>query len=359
MRLLLISTLLISATALRADPPRVVTDIAPVHGLVSQVMQGVATPDLVIPPGASPHGYAMRPSEARALSRSDVVFWVGPLLTPWMADPIETLAADARHVSLAEVPDAILLPLRSGARFEPHDHDHDHGHEEADGHDDKHDHAEEAREDRGHEDHAHDDHAHDSENHDDHGHDDHDHDKEAKAHGAGHADHMTDAHLWLDPQNAGLWLSHIAEVLSEHDPENAARYRDNADAAKRALEALQEEIAATVAPMQGKPFIVFHDAYHYFEARFGIEAAAAVTLGDGGTANAARLAKVRDVVAETGAICALAEPRANAGLIEAVAEGAEIAVVRVDAVGVDLPLGADFYPMLLRQIARGMANCLR
>ncbi|MGD9295160.1 MAG: zinc ABC transporter substrate-binding protein [Roseobacter sp.] len=308
------------------------TDIAPVHGLVAQVMEGVGVPDLVIPPGASPHGYAMRPSEARALADADIVFWVGPALTPWLQEPIETLASDAQTVSLAQVEGTIQLPFRTGARFDAHAHDHDHGH----GGDADHAHAKA-------EEHAHD--------HDD---------------GAEHTedahhrvpDVAFDSHLWLDPENASLWLGMIADVLAAQDPENAPLYRGNAKTAQAGLTTLAADISARTAPLQGKPFIVFHDAYRYYEARFGVEAVASVTLSDDSAASAARLATVREVIAETGAQCALAEPRANTGLIDAVSESAGIRIGTVDAVGFDLPLGPGYYAALMRQITDGLTECL-
>ena len=103
MRSLVFPVLMATATSVQAETPRVAVDIAPLHGLVSQVMEGVGTPDLVIPQGASPHGYSMRPSQAAALEVSDLVIWVGEGLTPWLAEPIEVLAGDAVHLELLEV----------------------------------------------------------------------------------------------------------------------------------------------------------------------------------------------------------------------------------------------------------------
>jgi len=335
-------------TAVLAEPPKVAVDIAPVHGLVAQVMEGVGSPELVIPLGADPHGYAMRPSEARALAQADIVFWVGPSLTPWLADPIETLAAQAQHITLSEVDGITLLPMRQDARFEAHDHgDHAHGDDEdAHAHDD---HGEHAHGDHAH-DHAHDDHA-DEHAHDAHA-DEHAHDDHAHAKGA------IDGHMWLNPDNAVLWLDEISTTLAAQDPENADIYRSNAEKASADIEALSETISSKLISVQAQPFIVFHDSYYYFEEHFGVTAVAAVTMSDGGAASAARLADVREIVAETGASCALAEPRASQGLIDAVAEGAQITVKRIDSVGVDIPTGPAFYPTLLLQISDVMASCL-
>ena len=254
MRRLLCTTLLFSAGLAHAEVPRVATDIAPVHSLVSMVMQGAGSPDLIIPPGASPHSYAMRPSEARAVAKADLVVWVGPSLAPWLEEPMNSLAQGAERLTLQDVEGIRLLTNRSGVAFEAHDHGDHEGHDDHDGHDDHADHAEHddheghdhsAHEGHGdHEDHeGHEGHDHDAhEDHEDHGdheghdhadhgdheghdhddhkdhddhadHDDHDHDahEEADAHeGHNHAPGALDPHIWLDPQNAVVWLDAVS-----------------------------------------------------------------------------------------------------------------------------------------------------
>lgn len=328
----------IAGGAAFADAPKVVTDIAPVHSLVARVMAGAGTPDLILPPGASPHSYAMRPSEARMLSQAEVFVWIGPALTPWMQAPIERLAGDAKHLSLMAVPGTSVLPLREGAGFEGA-HDHDHG-----GHDD---HDE-------HEDHA------DHKDHDDHGdHDDH----------AGHGDHVghdheealleSDPHVWLDPRNAQVWLPVIAAELSVLDPENADLYAANAKAAQAELSALEDALMAQLAPIKGQPFVVFHDAYHPFEARFGVEAIAALSPSDAQKPGAARLGEVRALVGEVGVRCGFAEPQMNPQLLGVVGEGQDdFTIATIDPLGVDVPLGPDHYTGLLRNMAAALVGCL-
>tara|TARA_R110002049_G_C9135516_1_gene559257 strand:- start:153 stop:1361 length:1209 start_codon:yes stop_codon:yes gene_type:complete len=387
-----------AASPLWADVPAVATDIAPVHALVSQVMEGVGTPDLIVPPRSSPHGYAMRPSEARALSGADLVVWVGPLLTPWLADPLESLASSASHLALLEQPGTRVLAFREGATFEAHDHgdegDEDHGGEEHaekgddqethdhDAHgdeaheeyhhekhdDEEHDHEEHDDEEHDHEGHDHEQHDHDAhghEGHDDAGQDDAGHDAPAPddghddhGHDEAHAHSGVDPHVWLDPQNGQLWLGQIAEALAELDPDNAAQYRENAAAAQAELAALEEDIAKTLAPVKSRPFIVFHDAYHYFEARFDIEARGAISENDARAPGAARVSELRDLVAESGAKCVFAEPQFNPGLIAAVTEGQGTGTGTLDPLGADLEPGAALYADLLRGMAENMAACL-
>ncbi|MEL7089622.1 MAG: zinc ABC transporter substrate-binding protein, partial [Planctomycetota bacterium] len=133
------TAILMGGTAL-AEAPSVAVDIAPVHSLVARVMDGVGAPSLIVRPGASPHEYSLRPSEAAALQDADLVFWIGEDLTPWMEDAVETLATDATVTALLEADGIKLLDFREGALFEAHEHG-DHDDEEHAAHDDHDDHG--------------------------------------------------------------------------------------------------------------------------------------------------------------------------------------------------------------------------
>lgn len=310
-----------------AEAPKVVTDIAPVHSLVAQVMQGVGAPTMLIDPGASPHGYALRPSQARALSDADAVFWIGEALTPWMEQPMESLAAQAVSVELLELEATLKLEFRETATFEGHDHDEAHGHDDHDDHDK----------------HGHDDHD-DHDDHDEHGHDDHAHDG-------------VDPHAWLDPVNAIVWTQAIADELSRLDPENAGAYAKNAAAGIEAIEALSAQLAQDLDAAHDLRFVVFHDAYHYFENRFGLAASGAISVGDAVDPSAARVAEVRDAVSETGVTCVFAEPQFNPGLIRAVSESG-VKVAQIDPLGVGLDLGPDHYGQTMRKLSASILGCL-
>ncbi|MEM8849543.1 MAG: zinc ABC transporter substrate-binding protein [Pseudomonadota bacterium] len=358
-----------------ADVPRVAADIAPVHSLVARVMDGVGEPALVIPPGASPHEYSLRPSEAAALQEADLVFWVGHDLTPWLESAVETLAEGAEVTTLLEVDEVNLLDFREGALFEAHAHgddDHgDHGHGDEAGHDDHddHAHAEEAAADGDeHGDHDHD-HDHAEEAADDHDHDhdhaeeaadDHDHDEEHAAHDdhAGHDHGEHDPHAWLSPDNAAVWLNVIAAKLSAADPENAGAYFANAAAGRAEIDALKGEIDATLAPVRGGNFIVFHDAYQYFETAFDIPAAGAISLGDAADPSPARIAEIQARVRDEGIDCVLAEPQYNPAMVTTVLDGTEAGTGVLDPLGSDLEIGQALYPQLLRNLADALADCL-
>ena len=343
---------LIGGTAM-AEVPNVAVDIAPVHSLVARVMEGVGTPDLIVQPGASPHEYNLRPSEAAALQEADLVFWIGEDLTPWMEDAVETLAGDAAVTTLLEAEGTILLDFREDALFEAHSHSH--GEQEEHGHDN---HAHEAGHNHDHSEHAHDDHDHDH----DHGEhaqaDAHDHEDHAGHDHHGHAHGEHDPHAWLSTQNASTWLNLIAAQLSAADPENASTYFANAAAARDEMEALSAEISATLDPVRGGSFIVFHDAYQYFETDFDFAASGAISIGDASDPGPARIAEIQGRIRDEGVDCVLAEPQFNPGIVEVVLDGTEANTGVIDPLGAALEPGSELYPQLLRNMATTLAECL-
>lgn len=345
---------LMGGTAI-ADVPSVAVDIAPVHSLVARVMDGVGTPDLIVQSGASPHEYSLRPSEAAALQNADLVFWIGEDLTPWMEDAVGTLASGATVTTLLEADGITLLDFREGALFEAHDHGHgDHEEHDEHGHDD-HDHDKHAHDDHDHdthEEHAHDDHDHDK--HEEHAHDD--HEDHADHHDHAHGDH--DPHAWLSPQNARVWLNTIAAQLSAADPDNAGTYFANAAAGRAELESLMAEINETLDPVRGGSFIVFHDAYQYFENDFDIPAAGAISVSDASDPSPARIAEIQSRIRDEGIDCVLAEPQFNPGLVATVLDGTDARTGVIDPLGAELDAGPTLYPRLLRNMAATLADCL-
>ncbi|MGA0714686.1 MAG: zinc ABC transporter substrate-binding protein [Gemmobacter sp.] len=300
--------MLIAAPAF-AEAPRVVADIAPVQALVARVMAGAGAPEVlaIVPAGASPHGFSLRPSQAAAIEAAEIVVTIGAGLTPWLDGPLGTLAPEAARLTLTEVAGVTLHEAREAVLLGGDAGHEGHGHAEAEP-EGKHDH-------------------------------DHDHGP-------------VDPHAWLDPLNAALWVDAIAEALAAADPAQAALYRANAAEARAEIASAEAEVRALLAPVAGRPYAVFHDAYQYFEARFAIAPVAAIALGDAADPGPQRVAAVRDAVAAAGVRCIFAEPQMNPALIATVAEGTGARTGTID------PLGGASYPETLRAMARDMAACL-
>jgi zinc transport system substrate-binding protein len=365
------ATFLASATALAATTlaapsaaiamEGVVASIKPIHSLVAGVMEGVGEPELLVEGAGSPHTYSMRPSDAAKLENARLVFWVGQGMETFLERPLASLAADATVVALEDTPDLVKLEYREGGAFEAHSHgdsveadhatdDHadDHHADHAHDHDDSHAH--------GH-DHAHGDedgHAHDAGHAHDHGHDHaHGHD-----HGHDHAHGDYDLHLWLDPENARSMVREIEAALAAADPDNAARYAQNADALNVRLDELVAEVTETVSDVSDRPFVVFHDAYHYFENRFGLQAAGTITVSPEIAPGAQRVGEIQARVGELGATCVFAEPQFEPRIVEVVTEGTDARSGVLDPLGADLSDGPDLYFQLIQGLAASLTGCL-
>ena len=304
--------LLLSGTA-SANVPKVVTDIPITHSLVTRVMAGIGMPDLIVDRGASPHEYSLRPSNAASLEVADLVFWISNGLTPWLDDALNTLARNAKVIELMDAKGATVLSFREGATFETHSHQH---------------------------------------KQDEDGHDDHKHDEDE------HATGNVDPHGWLDPYNGRIWLDVIATALSKIDPTNSDIYFANATQAKADIDTVISELEATLAEFRGTNFIVYHDAYQYFEKRFDVLAAGSISLGDVSDPSPARIAEVRKKVEELGIICVFSEPQFNSELVRTVTDGVSVKTRVIDSLGTQFTLGPDFYLNVLRGIAQSMASCL-
>jgi zinc transport system substrate-binding protein len=321
----------VTTPALADPPPKVVATIKPIHSLVAAVMGDVGAPDLLVKGAASPHTYSLRPSDAAALEGADLIFRVGLGFEVFLDDALDSLAGDAEVVGLVANPGIRLLPLREGGAFEAHAHEGDeHGHDE--GEEEDHDEGEEGH---------------------DEGEEGHDEGLERDlAHGG------MDLHVWLDPVYATFMLSHIADSLSAADPEHMDTYFANATAEIDRIKATMAEIDGMLAPVRDKPFIVFHDATHYFEERFGLVAAGSITVSPDVLPGAQRIAELRRTVTETGAACAFAEPNFEPGLIKTIIDGTPANSGTLDPEGALLAEGPELYRALLIALATSFATCL-
>ena len=293
-----------SGNAKAAEPLNVVVTIKPVHSLAAAVMEGAGAPHLLIKGAASAHSYALRPSDARVLNNADIVIRVSEQLESYLEKPIASLSGRARIVTLSEAPGIKLLPPRQSGAFEAHSHGAESGGS----------------------------HSHSASEH--------------------------DPHLWLSPENAAVIADHLAGVLTAARPRQAQLFADNAARLKTRLAALDAQLRMAVAPLKGKDFIVFHDAYQYFEKRYGIEAAGSITLSPERQPGAARLTQIRARIAASKRPCVFSEPQFEPKLVATVIEGTDARTGVLDPQGADMPEGPEQYFQLLNNLAASLGKCL-
>lgn len=284
------------------SPPQVVVSIKPIHALVAGVMQGVAEPTLLIKGGGSPHGYVLRPSEARALANADLIVWVGHSLEGFLEKPLENLARKARALELITALKNDLLPIRKTGSFDAHNHNSGH------------------------------------------------HD---------HADAEVNPHLWLSPRVAKKIVAQTASELTNLDPLHKSQYQENATRLAQRLNRLDQQLAEKLAPVKDIPYIVFHDAYQYFEHSYGLNAVGALTIDPERKPGAKRIREIRDKIKNSGAKCLFSEPQFEPRLIATITEGTNTRTGILDPLGADLPSGEESYFQLLNNLVDNLINGLR
>ena len=283
--------------------PRVVVSIPPLHSLVAGVTAGITEPVLLLPGAASPHDYSLRPSDMKALSSADVVVWAGPGLETFLARPLSSLSSRTVRIELLRDASLELLPVRTGGPWESHDHGEDRA-----------------------------------------------------AHGDG--DFALDPHVWLTPENARRIVVHVAARLAALDPANAGGYSANRDRVLARIDALDRRLTERLAPLKGRPYIVFHDAYQYFERAYGLTPAGAVTLDPAQPPGPRRIREIRSRIAAAEAVCVFAEPQFTPALLKTLSEGTTARSGALDPLGAELPPGEDLWFRLMEKMGAALGECL-
>jgi zinc transport system substrate-binding protein len=278
---------------------RVLTSIKPLQLIAAAVQDGVAIPEVLLPPGASPHNYALRPSDVRKVQSVDLLYWIGPDMEGFMPRVL-----NGRTLPSVAVQDLPGLKLRHFAE-------------------DNHSHAEEA--------------------------DEHDHD---------HRPGTLDAHLWLSPANARVIAAKIAADLGAADPANAAHYQRNLKAFDERLDALDARLKKRLAGVEGKPYFVFHEAFDYFEDAYGLKHAGVFSVAAEVQPGAQHVAAMRARLQEVGKTCVFSEPPLRPRLAETLVAGLPVKLAELDALGGYTPATAQGYEQVLEKLGNDLAGCL-
>ena len=319
----LISTLiglLVFSTISKADL-KVVTSIKPIHSLASYIMDGVGSPGLIVDGYNSPHSFQLKPSHAKMLEQADIIFWIGEDLENFLEKPLATIAMKAEKIELLEINGIKKLKFRERNIFDEHD---DHGHDaKKEEHDDDDDHGHDAK----------------KEEHDDH-------------EGHGHGEY--DPHIWLDPINAKVILNEITEHLIEDDSKNTTTYKSNlAKALAKIDKLIIDVITETNTDLS---YVVFHDAYQYYENRFNVNILGAMTVNPDVMPGAEQIHEIHEVIEHDNVNCILSEPQFNPDIIKSIAKDTSVKTGVLDPLGANLKPGKDLYFDLIRNMSASF-NC--
>ncbi|MDO4777840.1 MAG: zinc ABC transporter substrate-binding protein [Cardiobacteriaceae bacterium] len=342
--------------------PQVVTTIKPLHSLVSQIMDGVGEPVLLIAQG-SPHGYQSKPSDAKAIANADMVVWVSSDLETFVAPLLAKSGGNKRQLEWRNISGLHKLKNRSGGLWEEHEHAHEHHEHDHGKHEHHHDHGHEKHgHDHGHahgkHDHGHD-HGHEKHDHDhahDHGHDKHEHHHE-HAHHHHHGEYND--HLWLGSSAAKALLNAVAGELSNLDPENKGKYEANLKQALADLDALNQRIDMKLASVKNRPYMVFHDAYPYFEQDHGLQPVGVVRVDPEHEPGSKRIAELHNIMREHKVICIFNEPQFSSRLTGKLVEGTKVRTGTLDPLGAELKAGKTLHGELLSNLANSLQQCLQ
>jgi zinc transport system substrate-binding protein len=278
----------------------IVASVKPLHSLVSAVTQGAHSVSLLIEGSMSPHNFALKPSHAKLLNNAKIVFYIDNQLESALKKTVIGLPTSIRVVTVSKTKQLNLLPARSGGNWEEDGHDHHH-----------HDHG------------------------------------------------SNDVHFWLDPNNAIQIVKGIVRELSIVYPKNINLYKKNAKNIIKQIKSTDLSIKSMLVPIKDKPYIVFHDAYQYFEKAYGLNAVGSIMLDPELPPSAKRIIQIRSKIKSTNASCVFKEPQFRAKIVNTVIEDTNAQVGTLDPLGADLTSGPNMYLELLKSIASNLKTCLQ
>jgi zinc transport system substrate-binding protein len=286
-----------------AESPRVLTTIKPLQQIAAAVMHGIDNPGLLMEPGASPHTYALRPSDRRALAQAERIYWIGPELELFLEDLLER---QNNAVALLHVPKMAVREQLQSHNFQPEQKSTTSEQEHSDHHD----------------------------------------------HGS------LDAHIWLSPTNARVIARKMATDLSELYPQQIDLLQSNLATFEQRLTAMDTALQARLAPLKDKPYFVFHDGYGYFEDYYGVRPWGIFSLSHEVQPGARHVNLLRQQLQTAGPSCVFTEPQFTPRLVNSLTQGLPVSIGVLDPLGDAIDIGPEGYALTIEAIAGTLADCL-
>ena len=323
--------------------PQVVTSIKPVFAIVSSIAGDTLEVEMLVQDPYSPHSYRLKPSDMSKILKAEAIFYVHSSIENFLPKALENASARTKIVQLSQARGLSLFEYRTSENWKLGG-DHHHDHDEDEHHEDEH------HEDEHHEDEHHEDEHHEDEHHEDEHHEDEHHESQGLS--------SYDMHIWLDPQNLKVMSREVAKQLSKLYPQNAGLYAQNAEAFQAAISKKSSELEEKLQAIRNKNFIVYHDAYQYFEKRFRLSGVGALSLHPGESLSPQRLNQVKKLIRDESVVCIFKEPQFSGKSAEAALIGTNASLGEIDPLGVGIEANARFNLKQLDALADGFLDCL-
>ena len=282
---------------------QIICTIKPLCLLVKAVAGEHAEITQLLPDNADLHHYSFRPSDLRKLSRAMVIVRASAELERFLAPLLETLPQPI--ITLGEADGLVHLAM-------PLSHHHAHESEE--------EHAV------------------------------HHNDKKEEEH---------DPHFWMSPLNAEKIALYLAAELTKINPAQAETYQKNSQMLIQQIKQNDQTIRKLLENDQHKPYLTFHSGLQYFEKHYGLEGPEIISLHEGLPPGIKTILRIRKQIKKTGIRCLITQPQASEALVKTLAEGMNLTVVTLAAVGSTLPQEEDGYTGLLLHSAKQLHHCLK
>ncbi len=278
---------------------RVVASIKPLHSLVQAVVGEGVEVVLLLDSAASAHDYRMKPSQRQIIRQADFLFYISPGLETFLSGVLRENVPDNQKIALINTEGLKLLKSRSGEEVDLH-----------------------------------------------------------MAHSGKHLHPVIDPHVWLDPVNVKQIANQIAIVLSDRYPDHADIFQSNVRILRDRLNQLDSFIAGLLSALKEKPYIVFHDAYAYFESRYGLSHTGVILTKAESSPTIRQIKVNRDLVLNSAAVCIFSEPQFSDRIIQTISEGSSVKIGMLDPLGTEIPAGPEHYFQTMKALALNISDCL-
>lgn len=301
MRLFFVLYILFFGAGSAIAAPHIIVTLKPIHALISGVTEGVTEPELLLDKQVSLHTYSLTPLDAKKIQKADVVFLVSGHLEAFLSHPLK-----ANHktkvtvVELLQADGIKRLPIRENNLW-----------------------GESAIAEK----------------------------EDKRQPGA------YDPYIWLDPVNAIVIVNTARDTLSRQDPENALRYKENAEKMVARIRQMDNELRAKLAPYSDVSYIESFNGYQYFEKHYQLKALGIIANNFAKNNGIGTLNKLQDIITRYNAVCFFTEPQFPSETASHIVEVTGIGIGILDATWGTEEQGTEAYFMLMHNMANSFVGC--